>query len=72
MNLAECSLPQCSAPLAAAALPVSSTHARGDGVQRGSIDAVLRTRYAGTRKLRLNYELVGAATAPVVLSLIHI
>lgn len=67
MNLAECSLPQCPAPLAAAALPVSSPHTCGDGVQRGSIAAVLRTRYAGTRKLRLNYELVGAATAPVVL-----
>lgn len=36
-------------------------------VSRGSIDAVLPTRYAGTRKLRLNFELVGPADAPVVL-----
>ena len=37
-----------------------------DQVRRGSIDAVLATRHAGTRKLRLNYELVGPADAPVV------
>lgn len=36
-------------------------------VRTGSIDAVLATRHAGTRKLRLNYELVGPADAPVVL-----
>ncbi len=33
---------------------------------RGGIDAVLATRHAGTRKLRLTYELVGPADAPVV------
>lgn len=37
-----------------------------DQARRGSIDAVLATRHAGTRKLRLNYELVGPADAPVV------
>lgn len=37
-----------------------------DQVRRGSIDAVLATRHAGTHKLRLNYELVGPADAPVV------
>ena len=37
-----------------------------DHVRRGSIDAVLATRHAGTRKLRLDYELVGPAEAPVV------
>ena len=37
-----------------------------DHVRRGSIDAVLATRHAGTRKLRLDYELVGPAGAPVV------
>ena len=35
-------------------------------VRIGSIDAVLATRHAGTRKLRLAYELVGPAGAPVV------
>lgn len=35
-------------------------------VRHGSIDAVLATRHAGTRKLRLNYELVGPEDAPVV------
>ncbi len=34
-------------------------------VQRGVIDAVLTTRHAGTRKVRLAYELVGAPEAPV-------
>ncbi|QIL21692.1 homoserine O-succinyltransferase [Thermomonas sp. HDW16] len=37
-----------------------------DHARRGSIDAVLATRHAGTRKLRLNYELVGSPDAPVV------
>lgn len=43
--------------------------AAGSGVdhaRRGSIDAVLATRHAGARKLRLDYELVGPAGAPVV------
>jgi homoserine O-acetyltransferase len=35
-------------------------------VARGTVDAVLATRHAGTRKLRLHYELVGPAAAPVV------
>ena len=35
-------------------------------VRIGSIDAVLATRHAGTRKLRLCFELVGPAGAPVV------
>ena len=34
--------------------------------RRGSIDAVLPTRHAGTRKLRIAYELAGPAGAPVV------
>ena len=34
--------------------------------RRGSIDAVLSTRHAGTRKLRIAYELAGPAGAPVV------
>ena len=34
--------------------------------RRGGIDAVLPTRHAGTRKLRIAYELAGPAGAPVV------
>jgi homoserine O-acetyltransferase len=34
--------------------------------RRGSIDAVLPTRHAGTRKLRIAYELAGPVGAPVV------
>ncbi|WP_374607060.1 homoserine O-succinyltransferase [Thermomonas sp.] len=34
--------------------------------RRGGIDAVLATRHAGTRKLRIAYELAGPAGAPVV------
>lgn len=36
-------------------------------VRSGCIDAVLATRHAGTRKLRLHYELLGDAALPVVL-----
>ncbi|RZA16448.1 MAG: homoserine O-succinyltransferase [Lysobacteraceae bacterium] len=39
--------------------------ARSDA-RRGTLDAVLATRHAGVRKLRLAYELVGPAGAPVV------
>lgn len=41
----------------------------GDAVEvrRGGIDTVLATRHAGTRQLRLKYELVGSEGAPVVL-----
>lgn len=35
-------------------------------VLRGGVDAVLATRHAGARRLRLNYELVGPEGAPVV------
>jgi homoserine O-acetyltransferase len=43
-----------------------ATGADAGNVRIGSIDAVLATRHAGTRKLRLSYELVGPAGAPVV------
>ena len=36
-------------------------------VRRGVVDAVLATRHAGTRHLRLHYELVGPDDGPVVL-----
>ena len=61
-------------PLASTTLPpgcegIRSAFAAAPDVpdaRRGSIDAVLATRHAGTRKLRLSYELVGPADAPVV------
>ena len=40
---------------------------RAGAAVRGTIDAVLATRHAGARPLRLQYELVGPAGAPVVL-----
>lgn len=35
-------------------------------VRRGSVEALLATRHAGTRRVRLAFELVGAEDAPVV------
>ncbi len=35
-------------------------------VRRGSVEALLATRHAGTRRVRIAYELVGAEDAPVV------
>lgn len=72
MSLAERPAPACSFPALAgqamrggqAAVPDGATQA--GNLRRGSIDAVLATRHAGARKLRLGYELVGAADAPVV------
>ena len=34
---------------------------------RGSVEALLATRHAGRRKLRIAYEIAGAEDAPVVL-----
>ena len=45
--------------------PAAALTTRVDHVQRGVIDAVLPTRHAGTRKVRLAYELVGDPEAPV-------
>lgn len=53
-----------------AAQPVATTgcvRVTQAGAQCGSVDAVLATRYAGVRKLRLKYELLGPSDAPVVL-----
>ena len=65
MNLAErIDAPRPSLPRATDAMrPAAEAVA---DVRRGSIDAVLAFRHAGTRKLRLEYELVGPADAPVV------
>lgn len=62
--------PPSAAPFDAADHPGAHrlTQAAGaDGVRRGCIDAVLATRHAGTRTVRLRYELVGPGDAPVVL-----
>ena len=44
----------------------SPAEAGTGGATAGVIDAVLATRHAGARKLRLTYELVGPVDAPVV------
>ena len=62
MNLAEAAIPPPPSP----AIDVVMRGPAVDAV-RGAIDAVLATRHAGTRPLRLQYELVGPAGAPVVL-----
>lgn len=64
-----------AAPAGAATLPrPAAAQGRGEPVSRqagdvrlGCIDAVLATRHAGTRKVRLRYELVGPDGAPLVL-----
>ncbi len=65
MNLAECIAPSCH-PLPRAAEPMPAVPADAVDARRGSVDAVLDSRHAGTRRLRLDYELVGPAGAPVV------
>ena len=62
MNLAEAAISPPPSP----AIDVVMRGPAVDAV-RGAIDAVLATRHAGTRPLRLQYELVGPAGAPVVL-----
>lgn len=73
MSFAPSTADACTpAPSQSAACPASidadcGGDADANGVRRGTVDAVLATRHAGTRKLRLRYELVGAPGAPVVL-----
>lgn len=73
VSLAERNAPQRATPPPAASVPPGVATAGPDAspgdaphVLRGTVDAVLATRHAGTRKLRLAYELVGPADAPVV------
>lgn len=66
MSLAERTTPNLqprprSGDMRAATFVPVDTHA-----VRGCIDAVLPTRHAGTRKVRIAYEMFGAADAPVV------
>ena len=66
MSLAERTAP--SPPPALAAACMRAPEPLGVGSQdcvRGCIDAVLATRHAGARKVRISYELVGATDAPV-------
>jgi homoserine O-acetyltransferase len=64
VDTAACRLADASAASAAA----WGSHAVRDAlpVRRGSIEALLATRHAGTRRVRLAYELAGAEDAPVV------
>lgn len=67
MNLAErIAAPRQSLPRATDALRPATAAAAAAVADRGSFDVVLATRHAGTRTLKLNYELVGPAGAPVV------
>jgi homoserine O-acetyltransferase len=52
-------------PRRARVTPTSTPHSVE--AQAGTLDAVLSTRHAGTRRLRLAWELAGPADAPVVL-----
>ena len=52
---------------ALAPTPVSTLAPAGHAVVRGHVDVVLPMRHAGTRRLRLAYELAGPEGAPVVL-----
>jgi homoserine O-acetyltransferase len=66
MSLAERTTPRLQLAttrlaMCAAAQPSLDTHAL-----RGCIDAVLPTRHAGTRKVRIAYEISGAADAPAI------
>ena len=56
--------PTAPTPATRPSLPADVV-AGGTHVQHGVLDAVLATRHAGTRKVRLSYELVGVADAPV-------
>lgn len=67
MSLAKCIEVQPPLPGHSRAAPApAKSRPRAIDVQRGVIDAVLPTRHAGTRKVRLAYELVGPPGAPVV------
>lgn len=65
MSLAERlpAIDHAPSPVAERAMRMPANDVRA---QRGVIDAVLATRYAGTRKVRLSYELLGPDAAPVV------
>ncbi|MEG1679931.1 MAG: homoserine O-succinyltransferase, partial [Stenotrophomonas sp.] len=65
MSFATATATATAAPL----FPVASLDRIDDGVSavRGEIELQLRMRHAGQQGLRLRYELIGAADAPVVL-----
>lgn len=66
MSLAERTTPSPEPVLACAGMRAMALLALNTDAVRGCIDAVLPTRHAGTRKVRIAYELWGAACAPVV------
>lgn len=55
--------PACEPQAVATRPPVSADHA----VVRGEVDVALSMRYAGTRQVRLAYEITGPQGAPVVM-----
>ena len=59
--------PQSNAVQPLPAAPDAASAADGVSVRTGRADVLLHMRYAGTRKLRLAWELAGPAGAPVVL-----
>ncbi|MEO6227543.1 MAG: homoserine O-succinyltransferase [Thermomonas sp.] len=66
MSLAERTAPSPRPAESRARMRTSAIPQAGIDAVRGCIDAVLPTRHAGTRKVRIAYEIAGAACAPVV------
>lgn len=66
MSLAERTAPSLQPALAGASNRASTSLETGNDTVRGCIDAVLPTRHAGTRKVRIAYEISGAAGTPVI------
>ena len=66
MSLAERTAPSPQPVQAEAGMPVATRLQPGTNTLRGCIDAVLPTRHAGTRKVRIAYEVSGAAGTPVI------
>ncbi|MDQ3161204.1 MAG: homoserine O-succinyltransferase [Pseudomonadota bacterium] len=66
MSLAERTAPTLKSALAGSDIHASTLLPADSPAVRGCLDAVLPTRHAGTRKVRIAYEFSGAAGAPVV------
>ncbi len=66
MSLAERTTSSPQPAKGGAGIRKSSSPQTGTDAERGCIDAVLPTRHAGTRKVRISYEISGVSGAPVV------
>ena len=60
------SLDACTGPQAARAAGWPAAYDDAPHARRGHVDAVLATRHAGARRVRIRYELAGAPDAPPV------